>query len=301
MQPMAEKKHITFIANSLAVSASYSEFNNLVEKHLDRSVYDYNIHFTEKEGDAERFAFDSVSRSSSVLVAVGGDGTVNEISRALIGTDTKLGIIPYGSGNGLARHLGIPLITRKAFEILNQGITTSIDTGTINNINFVNVAGAGFDAKVANRYAKSGERGFKSYFRIIVTEYLSYKPREFSITFNDRKIIRKAIFVSFANSSQFGYNTVIAPGASLKDGLIDLVIVKRFPSIEIPRAIHLLYTNKIDHSEYVERYRSDEITLERSKGQKVNIDGEAVNMGKSLQVKVNPLSMQVIVPENFTD
>lgn len=298
---MAEKKHVTFIVNSLAVARSYKEFKSLVERYLDRSLYDYEIEFTGNKGDANRIARRSIESRSPVLVAVGGDGTVNEISPALIGTDTKLGIIPYGSGNGLARHLGIPLITKRAFEILNEGSVRSIDTATINDRPFINIAGAGFDARVANLYEKSGERGFKSYFCIVISEYLNYRPREFRLTFNDQVIERKAIFVTFANSSQFGYNTVIAPGASVTDGMLNLVIVKKFPSIEIPRAIHLLYTNKIDHWEYIETYRSKEILLERNKGRKVNIDGEAVSMDRSLSVKVNPASLQVIVPENFKD
>jgi diacylglycerol kinase (ATP) len=298
---MAKKKHITFIANSLAISSGFSEFESLIKKHLNTEKYDYTLYLTGKAGDANRIASGAVDRKSSALVAVGGDGTINEISRAIIGTDTRLGIVPYGSGNGLARHLGIPLATKKAFDILNKGRTIPIDTGTINNMSFVNVAGAGFDARVANLYAKSGERGFKSYFRIVISEYLNYKPGEFKIIFDDKEITTKAIFVTFANSSQFGYNTVIAPGASVTDGMLDLVIVKRFPSIEIPRAIHLLYTHKIDHSGYVERYRSKEIKLIRNKGRKVNLDGEAINMEGELQVKINPSSMQVLVPENFKD
>jgi YegS/Rv2252/BmrU family lipid kinase len=289
-------KHILFIVNSATVDSSLQDFRRMVEKHLDHIQYEFDIKFTEKPGDAILFASSAQELGSSICVAVGGDGTVNHVAQSIIGTDIVLGIIPMGSGNGLARHLKISTSAKKAFQVLNHGKIMNMDTGVINSIPFVNIAGAGFDARVANRYSLSGERGFKTYFRIIISEYLNYKPRTFLMDIDGKEVEKKAIFVNFANSSQFGYNTVIAPKAKVNDGLLDLVIVKRFPLQEIPRTTHLLYSHKIDQSEYVEVHQVRKVILERNKGRKVNIDGEAITMDKTLNINVVPSSLQVMAP-----
>jgi len=293
-------KHIRFIINSATVDKSYHEFRTLVEQNLDKSLYDYDIKFTERPGDTQQLSASARDLGTSICVAVGGDGTVNQVAQSIIGTGVTMGIIPLGSGNGLARHLKIPVSIKKAFHVLNHYKVMEIDTCKMNGIPFVNIAGAGFDARVANRYALSGERGFKSYFKIIFSEYLNYNPRAFRLIINKETIDREAIFISFANSSQFGYNTVIAPQARINDGLLDIVVVKRFPIQEIPRTTHLLYSHKIDHSEYVEVFQASEVILERNKGRKVNIDGEAMSMDKKLKVNLVPKSLPVIVPEETT-
>lgn len=268
--------------------------DNIIRENLDLDKFEYVLRSTVSPKDAMRLASEAVRDQFDIVVAVGGDGTVNEIIQGMGNQPLILGIVPSGSGNGLARHLGIPLEMDKAVRLLNSMNLRTIDLASINGYPFVSIAGLGFDARVANRYNKMKKRGFLSYLKIVVREFLRYREREFILIFNDMRITRRALLLSVANSNQFGYNTIIAPKAEPDDGLLDIVITKKFPLGELPKIIGLLFTGKIDQSPFIESYKAKEIFILRKRGKRVNIDGEAVKMGREIFVRIQPSYLKVI-------
>ncbi|NQV03165.1 MAG: diacylglycerol kinase family lipid kinase [Bacteroidia bacterium] len=287
---------IVFIVNPVSGSGRQKGIAEVVDKHLDKSRFSYTILFTEEKGHASRLARKAVEEGTSIVVAVGGDGTVNEIGQGLVGTGTLLAIIPTGSGNGLARHLKLPMNFRKAIGIINSGKRQKIDTATLNGSLFVNVAGVGFDALVARKFEQSERRGFFSYFYISTSAYRRYKPKKYKISINGKVMKRRALMVSFANSSQYGNNTTIAPKASLNDGLIDVCILRKLPFWKIILLSPLVFTRKFDKTSYLEIIQAREVIVKRKKGKYIHLDGDPGKEGKTFTVKVHPLSLHVIIP-----
>jgi len=290
------KKKILFIINPKSGIGKYKLLASYIENALDKDLFDYDILYTKYAGHGTELAQEAVRKSYDIVVVSGGDGTLNEIAKALVGSETLLGIIPVGSGNGLAHHLKIPINPIQAIEIINKTKSITIDTAYVNNNLFVSIAGVGFDALVAKKFTKVKRRGFLSYFKIIAKEYPKYKPLNYVINIDGKQFARKALFISFANSDQFGYNTTIAPKAIIDDGMIDVCIVKKIPIIELPFLAHLLYWKQIDKSKFIETIKGKKIIIEQEKKSTVNIDGEAVKLEKDLVVKINPLSLKIIIP-----
>ena len=290
------KKKILFIINPKSGIGKYKLLASYIENALDKDLFDYDILYTKYAGHGTELAQEAVRKSYDIVVVSGGDGTLNEIAKALVGSETLLGIIPVGSGNGLAHHLKIPINPIQAIEIINKTKSITIDTANVNNNLFVSIAGVGFDALVAKKFTKVKRRGFLSYFKIIAKEYPKYKPLNYIINIDGKQFARKALFISFANSDQFGYNTTIAPKAIIDDGMIDVCIVKKIPIIELPFLAHLLYWKQIDKSKFIETIKGKKIIIEQEKKSTVNIDGEAVKLEKDLVVKINPLSLKIIIP-----
>lgn len=289
-----QKRRICFIHNPVSGVKRLSHFEELIRQNLDLDKFDYTIRKTKSPKDAMRLAAAAVSDSYDIVVAAGGDGTINEVVQGIGNSQVILGIIPGGSGNGLARHLEIPLEPEKAIQLINKHHTKSIDIATINGYPFTSIAGLGFDARVANRYRKVKKRGFYGYFRVITREFFRYREREYKLTFNDQQITRKALLLTIANSNQFGYNTIVAPTARADDGLLDVVIISKFPLGELPRIIGLIFTGKIDQSAYYESFKTKEIFIVRKRGKRINIDGEAIRMGKEIFVRLLPAAIKVI-------
>jgi YegS/Rv2252/BmrU family lipid kinase len=214
----------------------------------------------------------------------------------MFGSSAVLGLVPAGSGNGLAHHLNIPVDIPASLEVINKAEEKIIDTCSVNGELFVSIAGVGFDALVAKKFAETKRRGFLSYLNIVTNEYTWYRPRKYKLNIDGKIYKREALFVSFANTNQFGYNTIISPDASIEDGLIDVCIMKKVPLLLAPGIIGLLLTRKIDSSGYVEIIRAKEVSFTRRKNRPVNIDGEPVKLTPELTVKVNPASLRVLVP-----
>lgn len=290
------KKRIVFIINPISGIIKKENVIALINSNIDKSKFDHSIQITQAPGHAIEICKMEVSKDADIIVAVGGDGSINEIAQGLKGSDVQLGIIPAGSGNGLAHHLKIPINIRKAIAVINKDNCIKIDTASINNRLFVSIAGVGFDGLVAKKFAKSNRRGFITYLKIVTEEYPKYRPRKYTIRINDKKIETKALFITFANSSQFGYNTAFTPYASVDDGLLDICIMGKPPIIKIPILASLLYSRKIDKSRYVQILRAKEFTVTSKKRRWVNIDGEPMKLDKKLVVKVMPLSLGVVVP-----
>lgn len=291
------KKRIFFIVNPIAGHGNKESFPVFVDRLLDKKRFDFEIAFTESSGHATLLAQEAVRLSFDMVVAVGGDGTINEVARCLIHTNTALGIIPSGSGNGLARHLNIPLSFEGAIEAINECNLVEIDTVKLNNHVFVSIAGVGFDALVAKHFARDPNRGFFTYFKIVASRYQNYQSKHYRIVIDDAEVIETdALFVSLANSNQFGYNTTIAPEAKLNDGLIDVCIVQKPHLFEIPLIINLLFLKMIHRSKHVNIHKAKKVVLERSKNRIINLDGEPVKISKNLTAEVDPLSLKVAIP-----
>jgi YegS/Rv2252/BmrU family lipid kinase len=293
------KQTICFIINPASGRKKTANIDSLIRKEIDPSRFEVSIYHTHSAGHAATLSSEAVKNQTDIIVAVGGDGTINEVSGQMIGSDSILGIVPRGSGNGLARHLNIPLVPKNALRLINQGYHSSIDTGWINGRHFISLAGVGFDALVAKHFARTRTRGFLTYFNIVANRYLKYRPKKYSLDFKNGMLVNtRALFVTVANSNQFGYNTTIAPNAKLNDGLLDVVIVSKPKLLELPMIANLLLLKRIDQSSSVQIISTPEVVIERRRKRVVNIDGEPVKLEKKLEIKVNPLSLKVIIPKN---
>jgi YegS/Rv2252/BmrU family lipid kinase len=290
-------KRIRFIINPISGIGKQKKVEQLIQEKLNLSVYQPEIVYTERQGHATEISIDAAKLGFDVVVAVGGDGTINEVASGLVGTATTMAILPAGSGNGLARHLKIPMNLTKAITLINQGFVRKIDTATINDQLFVNLAGVGFDASVAKKFAAAPKRGFSTYLRITTSSYQAYKPKQYTLEIDGKIIKRRALLISFANSSQFGNNTSIDPSASVSDGYIDVCIVGKMPLWKALFYSPLLFLKKFDQTKYIEIIRAKNVVLKRKKGKSVHLDGDPTLMGKTLVMQINPLSLSVITPE----
>jgi YegS/Rv2252/BmrU family lipid kinase len=290
------KKKVLFILNPVSGGKPTDKIPDIIRSEIDTGKYDYEIKFTKHPGHAHELANNAITENIDIIVAVGGDGTVNEVASCLIQSKVVLGIVPVGSGNGLARHLGIPRSVSKAIRLINKSHHHFIDTATVNGKAFISIAGVGFDAEVARKFTDSKKRGFSGYLKIIGTTFMNYKPKKYKITLDNKTLTTKALFISIANSNQFGYNTQIAPKAKLNDGQLDVCIVQKPKWLELPLIANLVFLKMIDKSPHVSITPAKELLIERKKGKYVNLDGEAIKMKKKLHIKINPSSLKVMIP-----
>jgi diacylglycerol kinase (ATP) len=292
------KKSISFIINPISGGINKESFPSFIENAIDKNKFDVEIHFTKSKEHNSELAQNIVQQKKDVIVAVGGDGTINHVAKHLVSSESIFGIIPMGSGNGLARHLGISLNHHKALKVINELHTLKIDTGKTNDVFFINVAGAGFDAHVSNMFAKATKRGFSSYAKITLNEFARYTSRYYELIIDGRKIKQKAFIVCIANGSQYGNNAFIAPQAVLSDGIFEISLLKPFHPIQIPLIGFDMFAKKFDRSNFVKTYRGKNIIIKRPNSEVVNIDGEPVMMEKDLQINILPSSLKVIVPSD---
>ncbi len=293
---MSEKKQILFIVNPFSGVGKQKDIENIIYSSVDEKIYDYAIVYTAYAGHATEIAKEASAKGTSIIVAVGGDGSLNEVARGVIHSKSALGIIPTGSGNGLARHLKIPFDFQKAIEIINNAKSQMIDTATINGELFVSIAGIGFDALVAEKFALSKHRGFFTYVKVTASEYFLYRQKKFIMYIDGERLKKKAFFVSIANAGQFGYNATIAPGALLNDGYLDICIVKKVPFYAAPFVLRKLFHKNIDTSKYLEIIKAKEIRIIKNIKHNIHIDGDSVHSSNELIIKVIPLSLRIIVP-----
>ena len=289
------KKKVLFVVNPISGSGKYQKIVDTIKQSIDKEEFDYKIELTERQGHAAELSEKAVIENYDAVVASGGDGTMHEVAKKLIGTSTALGLLPNGSGNGLARNMNIPVKLPKAIEALKGFKTVKIDTGIINDEKFIGIAGIGFDAHIAWKFANHNKRGFQSYIKLSITEYANYFIPDYKIIIDGKEYFKKAFSITMANSSQFGNNAIIAPEGSIYDGLIDVCIVKEFPNYAFPETVIRLFTKTIDKSKYYEVIQGKDITIEQQKPY-AHLDGEPVEIGKNLHISINPKSLNVIVP-----
>lgn len=297
-------KRFDFIVNPISGRKNRNiEVAARIKDYCDKAEVNYQIHFTKYQGHANEIALQLKNNSNQFIIAVGGDGTVNEIGSALINANASLGIIPTGSGNGLARHLGIPMNCIQAIKINLEGNCIKMDAIKTSKGISLNVCGLGYEAHIANEFQKSKNRGLKEYTALALRDYFGYEAIDFEITMDGALFHRKAYQISMANSAQFGNNIQIAPKASLQDGLMDVVIVKDFPKALGLFILPFLLSGQIDKSDFVEIHQAKNIHIKQS-DTNFQIDGEAIQnperfinaqiINKAISVVCNPKSINKI-------
>jgi YegS/Rv2252/BmrU family lipid kinase len=233
-----------------------------------------------------------------VIYAVGGDGTVHEIAKRLINTELILGILPTGSGNGLARHLSLPLEPRASLRACRHLRIETIDTATVNGMPFVNAMGIGFDAWIADAFSRAGTRGLPTYVRVALRGFARYASEEYELTIEGETMRRRAFVIAVANASQYGNNARIAPLASLQDGVLDVTLIEQASFLRMPILAAQLFAGNLHRTRGVSTFRGRRITITRSADGAAHLDGEPVTMPSSLAIEIVPRSLRVIVPES---
>jgi YegS/Rv2252/BmrU family lipid kinase len=265
---------------------------------LGRHGFEVEVAVTRARGDARRLSERARADGAGLVVAWGGDGTINEVGSALVGSDTVLGIVPGGSGNGLARDLGIPLEPEPALEVVATGRTRRIDSGRIDDRTwFFNVAGVGLDALVARHIARpDSQRGLAGYARVTFGELPWYRPQHYEIECNGRIEAHRAVFIAFANSRQYGNDAQIAPAASLDDGQLDLVVVEAQPLWRILMRIPDLFKGRLRPGRGLRMEKMTSIVVRAERPIAFHADGEPGLGGAFLTVEVEPRSLIVSSP-----
>ena len=294
---MPPKKKIRFIVNPISGTQSKETILKKINELIDRDKYDFEIIRTKFAGHATALSTKAVDERIDTVVAIGGDGTVNEVARGLVHTPTSLGIIPCGSGNGLARTLHIPIDPKASISLLNKDHSLCIDYGKINDIPFFCTCGVGFDAFISMKFADSGKRGPMTYVQNILTQYLTYKPDTYEVTNEDTTIQHKAFLIACANADQYGNNAFIAPQASLVDGLLDVTILEPFTMLDIPSLTFRLFNKTIDQDSRIKTFRTKKVLIHRADPGVFHIDGDPVTGEKDLVVEVVPQGLNIIAPE----
>lgn len=289
------KKKIVFIMNPISGTASKASIPNLIDSILDKDRFEYEIRTTERAGHASEIASEAKEAHVDIVVAVGGDGTVNEVARAIVHSDTALGILPCGSGNGLARHLMLPMNLKKSIEIINQCEIHDLDYGVINGYPFFCTCGMGFDAFVSMKFAESGKRGPISYAENILREGLKYQPETYTLEDETGTKQYKAFLISCANASQYGNNAYIAPQASMSDGLMDVVIMEPFDVLEAPQVSFDMFNKTLDKHSKIKSFRCKKLHITRTKPGVIHYDGDPVMTGADIDVHLEEKGIKIIV------
>lgn len=303
-------KNIVFIINPISgTQGNKKKLPKLIQDTLDGSQWLSNIVFTEYKGHAIELAQQYTVMGFDAVVAVGGDGTINEVVQGIVKGErlavngerhTALGIIPLGSGNGLARHLNIPVRTQKAIEMLNHSEPISIDYGLANDKLFVSTCGTGFDALVAYDFATAGTRGLKTYVSRVMKDLVGYKPETYCMEINGGETIEhKAFLLTFANSSQWGYEAKIAPKASVQDGLMDICMMSPQAWLGAPGMALRLFTGNLDGSLFMDTFRAKDVMLCRETESPFHIDGDPVKMERNIRIRIVPEGLRVLVEKRF--
>ena len=296
-------KNIAFIINPISgakeTQNAKRKLPKLIMQTLDMEQWLPNIVFTEYAGHATELAHQYARMGFDAVVAVGGDGTVNEVARGLKDTKTALGILPMGSGNGFARHLNIPIRPQKALEMINHSEPINVDYGLANGRLFVSTCGTGFDAVVADNFAGSNKRGFMTYLQNTLKVAFSYQPQTYHIVGDGLDVTHKAFLITFANANQWGYEAMIAPKASVQDGKMDIMLMSSHAILGSASLALRLFTGSIDNSYFMDTIRAKEITLEREEVAPFHIDGDPVEMDKDMHIKIVADGLKVLVEKRF--
>ena len=292
------KSKALFIINPISGGKNKDNVPELIKANLDENLFEPTIIFTNRAFHGHKLAKAAVGEYD-YIIAVGGDGTVNEIASAVAGTDTILGVLPFGSGNGLARFLGLPMDTAKAIHSLNKQRVEYIDGAKLNRQWFFNMAGMGFDAHIAEVFAQDKTRGFGAYIKSSLREVLNYKPGVYQIEVDGVNYERTAFMLSFANSSQYGNNAHVSPAASVQDGLLDVCIIKPFPLYLFPALGLRMFLKTADKSEFVEIIQGKNILVTRKGEGPVHLDGEPQIMGDRAEIKIFPDALRIIAGDSF--
>ncbi len=294
------KKDILFIVNPFSGTSNKEDFERSVDLLLHKERFDYKIVYTEAPLHGKELAKEAVADNIDIVASVGGDGTVNEIASQLVHSHTSLAIVPGGSGNGLANHLGISRKIKKAIQNINNGEQQLIDSCTLNDQFFINVGGIGFDAKVSHMLKKDKKRGFQAYFRNTFKELSRFKSVEAHIEIPELNISKtsKYAFMAVSNGSMYGYNFAVCPPAHLDDGIMDVLLLKDNKIVKYLLSSYKALTKTIHKSKLVEYYQCKEINITTEPNQFYHIDGEAFLSKGQHHFRINPKSIRILLDKD---
>ena len=290
-------KRISFIVNPKAGTNLQKHIRESVDRHLNHKKFEYDFRFTEHSGHARELAERALEEGYEIIVAVGGDGSINEVASALMHTEAVLGIVPAGSGNGLAMHLGYGRDIDEAVKMINTATVKAIDCGLMNGRPFINLAGIGFDGLVSNMMKGSNWRGFIPYFLNSVKAGLQYTPRMCRIEIDSQVITEKCFIISIANGPMWGYNFQIAPDARLDDGLFEVVLLKEAPKWQYFAAVPATLNGKIYEADFVEHFRARRVKIITEGESYIHLDGEGMMLEGELDFEIMSKALNVLVPE----
>jgi len=291
-------QRILFIVNPKAGTNLQKHIRDSIDNNLNHKNFEYGIWLTEHEGHAAELTTKALEDGYEIIVAVGGDGSINEVASALVGSSAVMGIIPAGSGNGLAMHLGYGRDIDEAIKKLNTAEVQIIDCGTMNGRPFFNISGVGFDGLVSNLMKGSHWRGFLPYFLKSVEAGLSYTPRECCIELDGKILNLKCFAISIANGPMYGYNFQIAPNALLDDGLFEVVILKDAPRWQYFASLPSMLNSKIYNADFVEHYAARKVKISAQGENHVHLDGEGIIVKGDLNFEIKPAALKVLVPKS---
>ena len=290
---MLTEKRIAFVVNPISGRNKAIDMSALISQNLSNTT-PYDILTWENASNFEEIRKQITSGKYSIVVAVGGDGTVNAVAKNLINTGITLGIIPRGSGNGLARSLGIPQNTIKAIKRIETGTIRTIDSGMINSKPFFCAAGIGFDAHICQLFAQNKKRGLSAYIKIGIQQFFSYKPKEYSIEVNNETLKIKAFVVAFANAGQYGNDFYIAPQAKMDDGLLHIVILKPFTLISACYLMVKILSKKAHLAKNILTLTAQSIKIKNLSTESIHFDGEPGSLENEIEVSIHPKSLKVL-------
>ena len=295
---MDTRKKLLAVINPISGTANKQYIPETITEVMDESKWDVMIRFTQRPGHATDLAKQAIKQGYYGVLAIGGDGTINEVAAALRDSDTALGIIPNGSGNGLARHLNIPIDVKRALEEINNDRIEQFDYCMANQHPFFCTCGVGFDAHVSAKFAESKKRGPMSYLKNTLVEYLRYRSEEYSIETADQVLTERAFVIACGNASQYGNNAFITPNASMQDGLIDVTLIQPFTPLDTAVLGILLFTKHIDQDTNIQSFRTPSLTIHRPKAGVMHIDGEPMMMEADIEVKFVHNGIKIFLPKD---
>lgn len=292
-----ESTKALLIINPISGTRHKRGLENFVCKCLESKNIDTEIFYTKRSGDAYHEASRAACQGYPMVITAGGDGTVNEAANGLAGTETVLGILPYGSGNGLARSLGIPQDLNEAMSIIKAGYIMDCDRGVANGNPFYCTFGIGFDAAVSEKFAMMGKRGKTTYIRSALEEFLNYKSETYALLINGKVITEKALLIAVCNAPQYGNNAYIGPKAKLTDGLLDITVVHDDNPFSTILMVMDLMTGNLDKNRSIGTFQVPSVTIARKNEGPVHLDGEPLIMGKNIEIKCQRKALKVFAPE----
>ncbi len=298
---MTKRRHILAIINPVSGTGSKDKIPRLIDTVVDQEKNDVSIVISEYAGHAHEIAAQAANDGIDIVVAIGGDGTVNEVGSALCNTDTAMAIVPSGSGNGLARHLRISMNASRALQVLNNGVVGQFDYCTINGKPFFCTCGMGFDAAVSYKFSNEGTRGFITYIKTALSEYIKYQPQDYVINIDGTELKEKAFVIACCNAAQYGNNAYIAPRATMQDGLIDVTVMHPFNMIESPLIGARLFLRQLNHDNHVSIYRGKHVIIERTHEDIIHVDGDPMIMPARVEIQNVSRGISIMVAPSLPD
>ncbi len=295
---MTESKKVFFIINRFSGTGYQDSIEGRIIDECASLKYGCTIEYTQARGHATELAQQAVAEKFDMAFAVGGDGTVNEVAQGLVGTNVSMGILPKGSGNGLARHLGVPMKFASALKLLASSQVINMDTMSINGKLSVNISGIGFDGHIASLFGHNGKRGLSGYTKLVLKEFMTYKENKANVVVDGKPHEASSFIIALANSSQFGNNARVAPLASVCDELIDVCFIRKVPFTKVIGFATKMFSGTLDKSSLVDIHKGKKISIDFAKPVAFHIDGEPQEPASKFEVHIDSGRLRMLVPDH---